>query len=98
VSPDRYDRQADNLADMRDYELITEITKPVRILLCGAKYGVNPQYLNLARETGGSVHTLRHDLKNLVEKSEGDTFTFMKKKYIILDGKIVEKTPEFTRL
>lgn len=84
---------ADNHSDMRDYELITKIKKPVHILLCGTKYGINVEYLNLARETGGTVHTLKRDLTNLIEKSEGDTFTIMGKEYIIRDGEIVEKAP-----
>lgn len=88
---------ADNFSNMRDYELIKKIKKPVRVLLCGTKFGINVQYLNLARETGGSVHTLEQDLKDLLEKSEGDTFSFMGKKYIILDGRIVEKVPNFTK-
>lgn len=89
---------ADNYAPIRDYELIMKIKKPVHVLLCGTKYGINIQYLNLARETGGSVHTLKQDLMNLIEKSEGDTFTFMGKRYIIQDGMIVEKIPNSTKI
>ncbi|PKR80501.1 hypothetical protein CW751_08990 [Brumimicrobium salinarum] len=82
---------ADNLADMRDQKLISKIKKPVRIILCGTKYRINIQYLNLAFATGGSIHTLKEDLNDLINQSEGDTFEFLGKKYTIKDGEVVER-------
>ena len=89
---------ADNFSDMRDYRLISKINKPVRVILCGTKYRINLQYLNLARITGGSVHTIEQDLIDLIEKAEGESFTFMGKRYIISDGLIVEKVPTTTKI
>lgn len=80
---------ADNTSGMRDFSLIPEVNKKVHVILCGVRKNVNIQYLKLARETGGSVHTLNEDLYHLIKKSEGDEFTIMGRKYIIEDGEVV---------
>ncbi|HYG16412.1 MAG TPA: hypothetical protein VEC12_11715 [Bacteroidia bacterium] len=51
---------ADN-SPFRDFELIEQIKVPVHIILQGAEWGINPQYVNLAYLTGGSLHTLKKD-------------------------------------
>lgn len=51
---------ADN-SPFRDFELIEKIKVPVHIILQGAEWGINPQYINLAYLTGGSLHTLKKD-------------------------------------
>lgn len=89
---------ADNLSRMRDYSLIKDIKVPVRVILCGTKFKINNQYLNLARKTGGSVHTINEDLTNLIDKAEGETFKFMNKSYIIQNGRIIENRREKTRM
>ncbi|WP_123776074.1 hypothetical protein [Brumimicrobium aurantiacum] len=81
---------ADNFSEMRDHQLISDIEKPVRIILCGTKYRLNVHYLNLAFATGGSIHTLNEDLFNLIKKSEGETFEFAGKSFKIKDGKVHE--------
>ncbi len=55
---------ADNNACVRDIELLEYIDKPVRVVLCGYKsiWGVNPQYIEIAEQTGGSIHTMEEDL------------------------------------
>lgn len=85
---------ADNLSDMRDHKLISKIKKPVRIILCGTKYRLNLQYLNLAFATGGSIHTIKEDLNDLIKKSEGDSFEFEGRTYNIENGKVVESNSE----
>jgi hypothetical protein len=89
---------ADNFSDMRDFRLISKIKVPVRVIICGTKYTVNTQYLNLALQTGGSVHSIEQDLSDLVDKSEGDSFTFMGKRYEVKDGLIVEKVSKTTKI
>jgi len=89
---------ADNFANMRDYNLIYKIKKPVRVILCGTKYRMNVQYLNLAFATGGSVHTINEDINNLINKSEGDSFKIMGKTYTIKDGVIIEKVSKTSRI
>ena len=55
---------ADNSC-IRDFCLIGRISKPVKVILCGAKKGINPQYINLAYRTGGSIYTIEDDIEDL---------------------------------
>ena len=80
---------ADNYADMRDFELISKIKTPVRVILCGTHFFVNTQYLELAMKTGGSVHSIEQDLFDLSKLVEGKTFTFNRQMYIFKNGKII---------
>ncbi len=80
---------ADNWADMRDYSLIKTINKPVHIILCGSQYGINTQYLDLARVSGGSVHTMEEDLTNLAKIREGEKIIINNTEFIIQGGKFV---------
>lgn len=83
---------ADNLANIKDISLMEKLNKPVHIILCGTLNGliINLQYLELARKTGGSVHTMEEDLTDLVELNEGEKITFSKKTFQIVGGKFVE--------
>ncbi len=56
---------ADNNSCMRDFQLIANLDVKVNVIVCGARYGINPQYINLAYLTGGSVHTMEDDIKHL---------------------------------
>lgn len=85
---------ADNWSDMRDYALRYLIKKPVHIILCGTEHGINIQYLNLARETKGSVHTMKEDLDNLYKLGEGTNFKINGQEFVIRMGKI-EKVVTF---
>ena len=87
---------ADNWADMRDYSMMAEVKLPVKVIICGTDYfgvksPVNPQYLDLARRTGGSVVTMEDDLEDLAKKKEGDEITVGGVTYVIRAGKFVRK-------
>ena len=57
---------ADNVAPIRDFSLLPEIDRPVRVVLFGVyKDGVNADYLNLAYRTHGSLHTRNHDVEDI---------------------------------
>jgi hypothetical protein len=58
---------ADNWAKVRDISLLPRVKKPVRVILCGVTSGmeINPDYLNIAYKTKGSVHTIEEDLYDL---------------------------------
>jgi hypothetical protein len=58
---------ADNSANMRDVELMVKVTKPVKVIVCGSLGTLNTQYLDLARATGGSIHTIEKDIEGLVK-------------------------------
>ena len=80
---------ADNDATPRDMVLMKKVKKPVRIIVCGAFDGINPEYLNLARKTKGSVHTMESDLTNLIDMSEGEEFELGNFIYKIENGNFV---------
>jgi hypothetical protein len=87
---------ADNWSDMRDYALISEIKYPVRVIVCGTElYGiktpVNPQYLDLARRTGGSIHTMEEDIEDLAKKKEGEEITIAGEKFVLRGGRFYKK-------
>jgi hypothetical protein len=64
---------ADNWGPPRDLELFEKIKRPVHIILCGARGGVNPDYLFLARQFNGTLHTLNDDITNLGTMQDGET-------------------------
>lgn len=47
--------------------------------------------MRLARDSGGSVHTIESDLEGLLELKEGEEFTFGGNQYKIKEGEIVLK-------
>ncbi len=79
---------ADNFANVKDIELMKSINKPVHIIICGTgNYMVNTDYLDLARATNGSIHSIEQDIENLININEGQTVEFDGKKYILQNGK-----------
>jgi hypothetical protein len=80
---------ADNQAPVRDMELLSKIKKPLKIILCGSQAGINAQFLNIARQTGGSVHTIEQDITRLLEMNEGEVFKVGKQTFRVEGGKVV---------
>ncbi len=62
---------------VRDMALLKRIRKPVHVVLCGTKKGINEQYLRIALQSKGSIHTLQNDLE-MKKLKEGDEFTLEK--------------------
>jgi hypothetical protein len=81
---------ADNWANLRDYSLIEKVKKPIRIILCGTQFGINKQYLELARATKGSVHTIEQDITNLMTLKEGQEVKIGKQTFIIQNGTFIQ--------
>lgn len=79
---------ADNFANIKDIKLMKDINKPIHIILCGTVNSiVNTDYLDLARATNGSIHSIEQDIDNLVSINEGQTIVFNGNKYILEKGK-----------
>lgn len=78
---------ADNMEAMRDYKYIDKVKKPVIVILCGTKGRINVQYLDLARSTKGSVHTVHSDITNLQNIKNGENFFIDDKEYTFQNGK-----------
>ncbi|MEM6297749.1 MAG: hypothetical protein AAF740_03570 [Bacteroidota bacterium] len=89
---------ADNNSSIRDIELYQQLSKPLRIILCGTKKNgvVNSVYLNLARHTGGSVHTIEEDLTTLRlnQFSVGDTLELDSNRFYLSDKDYFIRVPE----
>lgn len=80
-------------SDMRDIKLLKRIKKPVHIILCGTKRGINQQYLQLAYYTKGSIHTSNNSVYMKTLKNgdhielDNDLFVFQNGEFIWLDAK-----------
>lgn len=88
---------ADNGAPVRDIELANQLDRPVRVILCDALDRINPEYLELARLTRGSVHTIEQDIANLHTMKEGDSFEYANNIYTIRNGSFIETNLEKER-
>lgn len=82
---------ADNLSPVRDISLLRKLHVPVRIIVCGSEKGedINPQYLTIAYQTGGSVHTLKNDITDLQKTLEGKTITIKGVRYVLRNGEFI---------
>ncbi|CAF2399415.1 unnamed protein product [Rotaria sp. Silwood2] len=73
---------ADNRATPRDLVLLSQVKKPVKVLTCQVDVaGVNPQLLNIADKTSGSLHTLDEDVVNLSAIPVGEKITIGRRTY-----------------
>jgi hypothetical protein len=72
---------ADNNSCMRDFQLIANLDVKVNIIVCGARYGINPQYINLAYLTGGTIHTIEEDIAHLNSLVRNKELCISKTKY-----------------
>ena len=89
---------ADNWAAIKDKVLWQQLTKPVRIIVCGAtEFNVNIDYLNLARKTKGSVHLMESDLYNLSGLKEGEILKVGKNTFVVKNGMFVETGYEYNK-
>lgn len=81
---------ADNYAPVRDIALLRQLKRPVHVILCGTQSGyINVEYLQIAYETGGSVHTIEKDIDDMAKLSEGAVIEIAGQKYRIQQGKFV---------
>lgn len=81
---------ADNWEDPCDLQLVAYLKKqqiPVRIIICGVNARLNTNYLDIARQTGGTVHTMEQDLTNLAKMKEGTRFKVGDVKVMLRGGK-----------
>ncbi len=85
---------ADNWAPIRDKSLSASLgllKKPIHIILCGVDWGINAEYLELARDTGGSVHLIDSDITDLTALKEGGNITIRGVEYLYKGGKLIAK-------
>ncbi len=83
---------ADNHAGVRDMSLLSQIKRPIRIILCGLRCGtpIHPHYLEIARQTRGSIHTIEQDIETLFILKENQRMEINGVLYKIRKGKLVK--------
>jgi len=80
---------ADNWATPRDLSLVSQLKVPIHIILCGADYGINIEYIQLAIDSGGSIHTIDQDL-NTRDITPGVAFELGNAFYTIVNGRVLK--------
>lgn len=68
---------ADNGSDVRDLALLSQVRKPVHVILCSTspldeQNPPNPDYVTIAHTTGGSISSLLEDLRILQDARQPD--------------------------
>lgn len=82
---------ADNYAFPRDQVLLSKFKGKLKLIVCGADYGINPKYLDLARRYRFSIHTMERDISNLMNMHEGQSITIDGIEYTIVGGKFKQQ-------
>ncbi len=82
---------ADNWSGVSDMALLANIRQPVHIILCGVLQSIQPDYLTIAWQTGGSLHFARQDINDLARYKEGDTLRLYGQNYTITGGRFVKQ-------
>ncbi len=80
----------ENPCDMQLVEFLKKQKIPVKIIICGVTDRLNVLYLDLARATGGSIHTMEEDLTDLAKIGEGKTIMIGKLKFLLTSGKFIQ--------
>jgi len=84
---------ADNNAGVRDMILLDKVKVPVRVVLCGLSENqpIHPDYLEIARKTGGSIHTMKEDIVGLNSLKEHEKIFISGIEYSVKKGKLVRQ-------
>ena len=84
---------ADNWEDPCDMHLVKYLQAqkiPIRIIVCGVNSSFNMKYLEIARATGGTVHTMEEDLTNLASMKDGTKFKIGEVKIMLSKGRFYQ--------
>ncbi|MFK7948247.1 MAG: hypothetical protein AB8G11_11685 [Saprospiraceae bacterium] len=77
----------DSQSKVRDISLLSGLNQPVHIILCG-KNPINEQYLTIAYQTGGTIHTMREDI-NVRNQVNGVRLNVGTDLFILTKGRFV---------
>lgn len=82
---------ADNNAPVKDISLLGSFTKPVHIIVCGSNGNfVHPDYLKIAWQTKGSIHTADADYNNIGNLKDGETIKIGLSVYRLMKGEFIK--------
>ncbi len=79
---------ADSWAPVRDIALVTQIKKPVRIILSEKNVGPHADFVTLALATGGSLHFLNEDVIDLMPLKQGKELIIKGRFYRVRNGRV----------
>ena len=74
---------ADNNACIRDFTLSNQLHVPIHVILPGNIKTINHQYINLAYQTKGSIHTLQTDVLDFQEGRSPEALQCMNDLYVL---------------
>ena len=78
---------------VRDISIFKDFLKlhiPVHVIVCGVYNKlVNYQYIDIARKTGGSLHTIDEEIDFRAKLAEGVTITVGRQKFKVTKGELV---------
>ena len=80
----------ENPCDMQLLEFLKKEKIPVRVVVCGVSERMNLNLLDIAYQTGGSIHTMEQDLTDIAKVGEGKTFAIGNLNFKMSGGKFVQ--------
>ncbi|UKN00975.1 hypothetical protein K6119_14665 [Paracrocinitomix mangrovi] len=81
----------DNWAVPRDNPLLHTINHKIDFIMCGTELGINPRYIDLARENQGRIMTIEHSIKQLECFDEGDEINIKGEIFKLKNGRFFKK-------
>lgn len=81
---------ADSWAPVRDISLVENIKKPVKVIACGNRLGIRPEYIEIALKTNGSLHFMDEDVIDLTPLRKGKQMMIHGKLYAFKNGWVNE--------
>lgn len=81
---------ADSWAPVRDIALVENIKKPIKIIACGNRLGIRPEYIEIALKTKGSLHFINEDIIDLSPLRKGKQMLIHGKLYTFKNGWVSE--------
>lgn len=82
---------ADNIATPRDMSLLSKVTTPIHVIVCGNTPELNEVYLDIAYQTKGSVFFNNQTIKDIHLFEEGGSVAVGKYMYVLVKGKFKQK-------
>jgi hypothetical protein len=81
---------ADSWAPVRDISLAVTIKKPIKVIACGNRIGIRPEYIEIALKTNGSLHFMDEDIVDLSPLRKGKQMMIHGKLYTYKNGWVNE--------
>jgi hypothetical protein len=80
---------ADSWSPVRDINLIHQINKPIKIIICGNDLGPHPDYVTIAYKTKGSLHFNDADVSDFTQLENGRIMNIKGTNYILKNDRVV---------